>query len=110
MKNWEENLEEALKSKLEDLKQNYKDKPEDTMDSADDTKEEEDGNAVVAPSVLVPVSVDSFLSDIGEDSKEYSVGGEGGSFVSARSALSTYSSASALPEHQGCSDSTIWEI
>lgn len=46
----------------------------------------------VTPSVLEPVDVDSFLELSGEKENEH-----GGSFVSARSEISTYSSASTLP-------------
>ena len=59
-------------------------------------------------SVLTPVSVDDYLSDITEEEsaggsnnvsssdKENCVGGDEASFVSAKSVLSAYSSASAM--------------
>ena len=56
----------------------------------------------ITPSVLVPVDVDSFLSDIPEEDKE----NNGGSFTSARSDLSSSDSVVAVPEVVGVSVSS----
>ena len=76
---------------------------DDPEQDGDKKKEQEKPSAApVTPSVLTPVDVDSFLSDITEETAETSSTSADkentcGSFVSAKSELSTCASSSALP-------------
>ena len=75
------------------------------MDGDDPSASSSDPKVEVQASVLTPVSVDSYLSDITEESSSGSNNvsssdkencDAAGSFVSAKSVLSAYSSASAM--------------